>query len=256
MEIDRLEVVIEAQAAGARTEVNKLISDLNRLSGAINKSAKSSLSLKASIGKISSAVKGFASGATAASSSVAKAGNNIRSSMNRIGNGTAQLNKASNGFKGLLRSVLPFITAYKLFGWTKESANLASSLTEVQNVVDHAFGSDGAQKVERFAETSIQKYGMAALTAKQISSRYQSMGVAMGITADQVKKATDNISGAIVAEDYDKSATSLADMSLNLTRLAGDIASFYDTDVEHVSETLNSIFTGTTRPLRAYGLDR
>lgn len=255
MEIDRLEVVIEAQAAGARTEVNKLISDLNRLSGAINKSAKSSLSLKASIGKISSAVKGFASGASAASSSVAKAGNNIRSSMNQIGSGTAQLNKASNGFKGLLKSVLPFITAYKLFGWTKESANLASSLTEVQNVVDHAFGSDGAQKVERFAETSIQKYGMAALTAKQISSRYQSMGVAMGITADQVKKATDNISGAIVAEDYDKSATSLADMSLNLTRLAGDIASFYDTDVEHVSETLNSIFTGTTRPLRAYGLD-
>ena len=179
MEIDRLEVVIEAQAAGARTEVNKLISDLNRLSGAINKSAKSSLSLKASIGKISSAVKGFASGATAASSSVAKAGNNIRSSMNRIGNGTAQLNKASNGFKGLLKSVLPFITAYKLFGWTKESANLASSLTEVQNVVDVTFGKY-SDLVDKMSESSINQFGMSELSVKKISSTFQAMGTAMG----------------------------------------------------------------------------
>lgn len=52
-----------------------------------------------------------------------------------------------------------------------------------------------------------------------------------------------------------KTTDSMADMSLNLTKLAGDMASFYDVDQADVAKSLQSIFTGTIAPLRRYGLD-
>lgn len=52
-----------------------------------------------------------------------------------------------------------------------------------------------------------------------------------------------------------KTTDSMADMSLNLTRLAGDMASFYDVDQADVAKSLQSIFSGTIAPLRRYGLD-
>lgn len=108
---------------------------------------------------------------------------------------------------------------------------LASDLTEVQNVVDVAFG-QYRSKIEDFAEVSIQDYGMSELTAKQIASRYQAMGGAIGFTQKE-----------------------MADMSIALTKLTGDMASFYNVSQEAVAEDLAAIFTGQTRPLRTYGLD-
>ena len=48
----------------------------------------------------------------------------------------------------------------------------------------------------------------------------------------------------------------MSDLSMTLTQLAGDIASFYDKDVADVQKMLASgIYSGQTRPLRALGLD-
>lgn len=248
-EIDRLDIAIQAQAAGARSEVDKLYKELEKVSAALNSSAEG-------YKKTESAVKKLGNAINSAFSGVGKASTGIVSGMKRIGSASTHIDKAANSFSGLLKKILPFISAYKLFQWTKESVNLASSLTEVQNVVDHAFGSEGAKKVDEFAETSIKQYGMAALEAKKIASRYQSMGVSMGITADQVKQATSDISGVFTkdADDYTKVADGMEDMALNLTRLTGDLASFYDQDVESVAQKMRSIYTGQTRPLAEYGI--
>ena len=86
--------------------------------------------------------------------------------------------------------------------------------------------------VEDMAKTSIQDYGMSELTTKKISSRFQAMGTAMGFPQKQ-----------------------MAGMSIELTKLAGDMASFYDVSQEDVAKSLQAVFSGEQEPLRKYGLD-
>lgn len=110
-------------------------------------------------------------------------------------------------------------------GVFKSAIDISSDLTEVQNVVDVTFG-DMSDKMNEFADSALQMYGMSELTAKQIASRFQAMGVAMGFAQGE-----------------------MSDMSIELTRLAGDMASFYNVSQEQIATSLQSIFTGETEPL-------
>lgn len=120
---------------------------------------------------------------------------------------------------------------FRAIGKVKDSINLASELTEVQNVVDTTFGKYSAL-VEEMSKTSIADFGMSELTVKQVASRFQAMGTAMGFTQGK-----------------------MAEMSIDLTKLTADMASFYNVEQKDVAEDLASVFTGETRPLRSYGLD-
>lgn len=116
-------------------------------------------------------------------------------------------------------------------GLFKDAIDISSDLQEVQNVVDVTFG-DMAYKVEDLASHSIEDFGMSELTAKKIASRFQAMGTAMGFTQER-----------------------MSDMSVTLTELAADMASFYNVEQEDVAKSLQSIFTGETEPMRRYGVD-
>lgn len=141
---------------------------------------------------------------------------------------------------------------FRAFNKIRSSITLSSDLTEVQNVVDVTFG-DMSDKVEDFAETSIEKFGMSELALKQFSSRFQAMGSAMGIDSGSLSNATSYLSEQ--TNGYVELSDSMSDMSLTLTKLTADMASFYNLEQEDVAEDLESIFTGQTRPLRTYGLD-
>lgn len=120
---------------------------------------------------------------------------------------------------------------FRALGLVRKSMDISSDLTEVQNVVDVTFG-DMRESMEDFADTSLTTYGMSELMAKKIASRFQAMGIAMGLT----QKKTSG-------------------MSIELTKLAADMASFYNVSQEEVAKSLQSIFTGETEPMRKYGLD-
>lgn len=107
---------------------------------------------------------------------------------------------------------------------------MASDLEEVQNVVDVSFGSM-ADQVEAFANTAVRSYGMSALTAKQMASTFMAMSNGMGIAQEAGKN-----------------------MSLQLTALAGDMASFYNVGQDIAQTALNSIFTGETESLKKFGI--
>ena len=172
-------------------------------------------------------------------SSSGKAANSLVSSFNRISKASSGMKvgllSAVNGISAIRKSILQAMGIaggfYTIFQGIKESINIASDLTEVQNVVDVTFG-NFKQKIEDLAKVSIPELGMSELTTKQIASRFQAMGTAMGIAQG-----------------------SMADMSVELTRLTGDMASFYNVDQKAVGEDLEAIFTGQTKPLRQYGLD-
>lgn len=150
-----------------------------------------------------------------------------------------------------------YLLLFRLLHKIGDSISYASSLKEVQNVVDTTFG-QMTDKVEDFASTSIEKFGMSELSAKQFASRFQAMGVAMSIPSSSVQKAQQQLNAInpeLLARGYNDTASSIADVSINLTKLTADMSSFYNVEQEDVAKDLESIFTGMTRPLRAYGLD-
>ena len=114
---------------------------------------------------------------------------------------------------------------FRLLG---DAIDISSSLTEVENVVRQTFG-QYESLINNFA---IEKFGMSELSAKQFASRFQAMGTALDIPQGQMAK-----------------------MSIRLTELAGDMASFYDVSQEDIAKSLQSVFSGTTAPMRRYGID-
>ena len=132
----------------------------------------------------------------------------------------------------------------------------SSSMTEAQNVVAVTFGKN-SNVMDDFAKTAIKDFGMARLSATEFASRFQAMGSTMGITADKVGKANDFIRERTSKNSraYQELGTSVADMSINLTKLTADMASLYNQDYADVAQDMQAIYTGMTRPLRKYGLD-
>lgn len=132
----------------------------------------------------------------------------------------------------------------------------SSSMTEAQNVVAVTFGKQ-AGVLDDFAQTAIKDFGMARLSATEFASRFQAMGSTMGITASEVVKANDFITSKISGNTraYKDLGNSVANMSVNLTKLTADMASLYNQDYADVAQDMQAIFTGMTRPLRKFGID-
>ncbi len=189
------------------------------------------------------AVKGIGSGA-------AKIVSHFRS----IGNGGNHISKATISLKNLLQAALGFYGIRSAFNWGKQAIELASDLTEVQNVVENSFGSNGIALVERYAKSANESLGMTELTFKTISSRFQAMGNALGLTTGQIAEANAQMSSRLT-KDYQAVGDGMGNMAIRLTKLAADIASFYNVEQQEAAEALNAIYTGQTRSLRRYGLD-
>lgn len=165
-------------------------------------------------------------------SSSGRAANSLASSLN-IFSQSAKTAKTSSfslasAFGKLYAS---YWLIFRAFGKIRDAIDISSSLTEVENVVRTTFG-NYEKLIQDFSKTSIQDFGMSELMAKQVASRFQAMGVAMGF-----------------------SQKNMANMSLELTKLTADMASFYDMSQTDVARNLQAIFTGETEPLRKYGLD-
>lgn len=142
----------------------------------------------------------------------------------------SKLGGVASSLKGIAAAAAAAFSVKALVDFGKEAVSLASDLQEVQNVVDTAFG-DMAYKVEAFADTAIEQFGMSELSAKRTASTYMAMARGMGI-AD----------GAA------------SDMALSLTGLTGDIASFYNISQELADVKLKSVFTGETETLKDLGV--
>ena len=127
-----------------------------------------------------------------------------------------------------------YATYWSLFravGLLRNAIDISSSLTEVDNVVRQAFGKY-EKLVDNLCKVSIEKFGMSELSVKQFAGRFQSLGMALGIPQGKMAK-----------------------MSIKLTELTGDLASFYDVSQSDVAKSLQSVFTGTTAPMRRYAVD-
>lgn len=112
-----------------------------------------------------------------------------------------------------------------------KGTELASNLSEVQNVVDTTFGKN-SKAVDAWSQTALKAFGLSELSAKQFSSTMGAMLKSSGL-----------------------SAASTLTMSENLTALSGDMASFYNLDPTEAFEKIRSGISGETEPLKQLGIN-
>lgn len=118
----------------------------------------------------------------------------------------------------------------ELIDFGKRAVTAASDLAEAQNVVDTAFG-DMSWKMEQFADTALETYGISELTAKNMGSTYMAMAKGMGAATDAA-----------------------SDMAVTLTGRLSDIMSFYNKTQSEVDTIGRALITGETEPLKAIGV--
>lgn len=168
------------------------------------------------------------------SSSLNDAVNQTKNASKNINNQTDIINNAFGKIKSAFSFAAIGAAAYKgtkaLIELGRQAIGIASNLTEVQNVVDVAFG-DMSWKAEKFASNSIQQFGMSELSAKKTASTYMAMASSMGLGANKA-----------------------SDMAISLAGLTGDVASFYNISQELADVKLRSVFTGETETLKDLGI--
>lgn len=249
-EIDRLEVSIEASAKQADASLDDLVKKLEKLTGSLGR-----VSTK-NIDDLSKRTKVLKSNISKIPNSFSRISKSLGSYSLVAGSASKSTQKLSISMKSLSRGLLHLVGyfggMYAVINGIKKSIDISSSLTEVQNVVDTTFG-NMAYKVDDFAKTAKDKFGMSELAVKQYASQFQAMGTAMGISSKSIGEANTFLNKQ--TKGYVGLSDSMADVSLNLTKLSADMASFYNVDQKVAATKLQSIFTGQTRPLREFGID-
>ena len=134
-------------------------------------------------------------------------------------------------FQGMATAAAAAFSIYAIGKFIQSSIALSSKLAEVQNVVDVTFG-QSATKINDFARSAAKSYGLSEYSAKKYSGVAGSMYKSMGFGAD-----------------------SASNMSIEMAKLAGDFASFYDLDTDAAFEKIRSGISGETEPLKQLGIN-
>ena len=145
-------------------------------------------------------------------------------------NVTVQTSKIKSAISGIKSALVGLAVGTGLLKLGKEALQVASDLTEVQNVVDVAFGSM-AWKAEKFSKSALEAFGMSELSAKKTSGTYMTMAKSAGINENAA-----------------------SDMAVTLAGLTGDVASFYNISQDLADVRLKSVFTGETETLKELGV--
>lgn len=164
-------------------------------------------------------------------SAMRKAASGIVSAFKQIGNSGKHVDTARFSLWNLAKTAIGFRLGYGILQAIPQAIELGSSITEVENVVDVAFGSM-ADKAYEFASTATEQYGLSELAAKNYAG---------------TMKAVLNSSG--VAQD------AAAEMSTSLAGLAGDLASFYNISQDVAWDKIMSGMAGEVEPLRRLGIN-
>lgn len=149
-----------------------------------------------------------------------------KASTNKISADWSKTGKTlSNIGKNLTKTVtLPILAA------ATAAVKLSSDLTETMGKAEVVFG-DNFGAIEAWSNGAIENMGLAKESALDAASTFGDLATSMGI-----------------------GQTTAADMSMDLTQLAADMASFKNISVERAQIALNGIFTGETESLKGLGI--
>lgn len=154
-----------------------------------------------------------------------------QTSYNTAMRSVAQSTLSFESAAGKLASTLARIVSVgSMLKFSSQCIKAASDLQEVANVVSVTFG-QSANIVNDWARSQAVNFGLSEKSAKEYIGTY-------GTMAKQFNFATEQA----------------VQMGIELTKLTGDVASFYNIDDKLASIRLKSIFTGETETLKALGV--
>ena len=140
-------------------------------------------------------------------------------------------NKSTDAFSRLAKAIGLVMIARKALDTIKTGIDYASDLAEVQNVVDVTFGS-ATEAINSWSKECLAAYGMNEVSAKRYAGTIGAMLKSSGLAGDAI-----------------------VDMSKDMAGLAGDMASFYNLDLETAFKKIRSGISGETEPLRQLGIN-
>ena len=228
--IQMTQALAQLASSGGRvgTSTDQITKGFTKLSPSLKKAASAASSAAK---KIVSAFGDILSISGRVVSSIGNVAGRITSAFTKIGNSGSKIKGTTSAIGDLVRSISPLLIVYKLFDLGKQSIELASDLTEVQNVVRVAFG-DMESAVNDFAKNAITQFGLSELSAKKYAGTMMSV-----LNTSGIERRT------------------AAEMSLTLTGLAGDLASFYNISQDSAWEKIMSGMSGEIEPLRRLGIN-
>lgn len=138
--------------------------------------------------------------------------------------------QATSIFSGIGKKIAAGLSIAAFTKFTKDCLEVGSNVTEVQNVVDTAFG-DLSHQADLWASNAMTNFGLSELSAKKYMGVFGQMSNAMGITGQAA-----------------------LDMAEDVTGLTGDVASFYNLSTDEAYTKLKSIWTGETETLKDLGV--
>ncbi len=139
--------------------------------------------------------------------------------------------KAVSSFEGILGKASMLAGGIGLVEMGKKSIELASDLTEVQNVVDTTFG-DMNKQINQWSKTALEKYGENELQAKNFASTFGAMLKSAGQSGQDLVKWSETLSGYV-----------------------GDLASFRNLSLDESFEKIRAAISGESEPMKALGYD-
>jgi len=141
------------------------------------------------------------------------------SSFNKFSKGVESAAKVATGVVGALGAI------------AVSSINAASDLEETGAAIEQVFGPRAAQQLQQFARGAAQSLGQSRQQALSAAQTFGIFGTSAGLADDE-----------------------LVDFTTNLVTLAGDLASFNNTDVDTAITALGAALRGESEPIRQYGV--
>lgn len=142
-----------------------------------------------------------------------------------------QTEKIKSAFGKIAKAVGLALSVTAIISFGKSCIELGSALAEVQNVVDVTFGAM-SETINHFARDALEQFGLSETSAKKYTSTLGAMLKSMGIATNQA-----------------------AEMSMKMTGLAADMASFYNLETDVAFEKIRSGISGETEPLKQLGIN-
>lgn len=116
-----------------------------------------------------------------------------------------------------------------LWDFSKQAVQTASDLEESANVVEVVFGKEN--KVSKWAKENASSFNLSRLEAEKFAGTLGAVLTPSGLGVDVIEE-----------------------MSINLTKLSGDLGSLWNKSSEEAFNALRSAITGETEPMKNFGV--
>ena len=164
----------------------------------------------------------------------AQASDKLESSLKKVDKQQDKVSKSTkkteNAFKSLAKSLAPYLGLAAIFGTIKKSISDALEAGEAGSMFDTVFGSS-AEDMNIWISDMNKTLGLGITDTKKYTATIMQMGKAMEMTNEDAMS-----------------------MAQSMAKMAGDISSFYDTDITQAQEDLRSALSGSMETMDKYGI--